>query len=95
MRITPTQAGQAVAVIRDYLGTAEMWLFGSRVYDARHGGNADLYARMPLPGVLLHETARASIALEQMLGHPVGLMVNNRKKRLICQIAREAGVRLR
>lgn len=94
MRITPTQAGQAVTVIRDYLGAAVRRLFGSHVNDAKHGGDADLYARMPLPCVLLHETARARIAQEQMLCHPVDLMVNNRKERLIYQTAREASVRL-
>ena len=94
MRITPTQAGQAVTVIRDYLGAAERRLFGSRANDARHGVDADLYVRVPLPGALPHETARARIALEQMLGHPVDRVVNNLKERLIYQIAREAGVRL-
>ena len=94
MRITPTQAGQAVAVIRDYLGAAGVWLFSSRVNDARHGGDVGLYAKTSLPGVLLRETARARVAPEQVSGRPADLVANNRKERLIYQIARETGGRL-
>ena len=96
MRITPTQARQTVAIIRDYLGPeAAVWLFGSRADDTRRGGDVDIYAETPLPGVLLHETVRAKIALEQVFGHSVDLVVNNhRKERPIYRIAREEGVRL-
>jgi len=96
MRITPAQAEQAVAIIRDYLGAeAAVWLFGSRVDDAKRGGDVDLYTETSLPGVLLRETVRAKIALEQTFGHSVDLVVNNHRKECpIYQIAREEGVRL-
>ena len=96
MRITPAQAEQAVTVIRDYLGAeAAVWLFGSRADDAGRGGDVDLYTETALPGVLLHETVRAKIALEQVFGRSVDLLVNNhRKNHPIYQIAREQGVRL-
>jgi predicted nucleotidyltransferase len=96
MRITPAQAEQAVAIIRDYLGAeAAVWLFGSRVDDAKRGGDVDLYAETSLPGVLLDETVHAKIALKDLFGRSVDLVVNNhRKARQIYQIAREEGIRL-
>ena len=96
MRITPAQAAQAVAIIRDYLGAeAAVWLFGSRVDDTKRGGDVDLYAETPLPGVLLDETVRAKIALKDLFGRSVDLVVNNHRRfRPIYQIAREEGVRL-
>jgi predicted nucleotidyltransferase len=96
MRITTTQAEQAVAIIRNALGAdAEVWLFGSRADDSKRGGDVDLYAETSLPGVLLDETVRAKIALNDIFGRSVDLVVNNhRKSRPIYQIAREEGIRL-
>jgi predicted nucleotidyltransferase len=96
MRITSTEAVQAISVIRNYLGEeAKVWLFGSRVDDAGRGGDVDLYAETTLPGVLLRETVRAKISLEHIFGRSVDLVVNNhRKDRPIYRIAREQGVRL-
>ncbi len=96
MRITPAQAEQAVAIIRNSLGAdAAVWLFGSRADDSKRGGDVDLYAETSLPGVLLDETVRAKIALNDLFGRSVDLVVNNhRKSRPIYQIAREEGVRL-
>ncbi|MBI5919502.1 MAG: nucleotidyltransferase domain-containing protein [Nitrosomonadales bacterium] len=96
MRITPAQAELAVSAIRTRLGAdAAVWLFGSRVDDARRGGDVDLYAETSLPGVLLRETVRTKIVLEEIFGRSVDLVVNNhRKERPIYQIAREQGVKL-
>ncbi|HCJ51484.1 MAG TPA: nucleotidyltransferase domain-containing protein [Gallionella sp.] len=96
MRISNTQAEQAVSIIRDALGSdAAVWLFGSRTDDSKRGGDVDLYAETSLNGVLLDETVRAKIALNDLFGRSVDLVVNNhRKSRPIYQIAREQGVRL-
>lgn len=96
MRITHTEAEQAVSIIRDALGSdATVWLFGSRTDDSKRGGDVDLYAESSLHGVLLNETVRAKIALNDLFGRSVDLIVNNhRKSRPIYQIAREQGVRL-
>ncbi|MDO9011426.1 MAG: nucleotidyltransferase domain-containing protein [Gallionella sp.] len=96
MRITNTQAEQAVRIIRDVLGAdATVWLFGSRTDDSKRGGDVDLYAETTLSGVLLDETVRAKIALNDLFGRSVDLVVNNhRKSRPIYQIAREQGIRL-
>lgn len=96
MRISATQAEQAVAVVRSHLGAnTAVWLFGSRTDDNKRGGDVDIYAETSLSGVLLHETVRAKIALEQVFGRSVDLVVNNhRKVRPIYQIAREQGTRL-
>jgi hypothetical protein len=54
-----------------------------------------LYAESSLAGVLLNETVWAKIALNDLFGRSVDLVVNNhRKSRPIYQIARERGVRL-
>ncbi len=96
MRITNTEAEQAVSIIRNALGSdATVWLFGSRVDDSKRGGDVDLYAESSLEGVLLDETVQAKIALNDLFGRSVDLVVNNhRKSRPIYQIAREQGVRL-
>ncbi|MDO8464822.1 MAG: nucleotidyltransferase domain-containing protein [Gallionella sp.] len=96
MRITNAQAEQAVTIIRDSLGAeAAVWLFGSRTDDTKRGGDVDLYAETSLRGVLLNETVRAKIALNDLFGRSVDLVVNNHRKfRPIYQIAREEGIRL-
>ena len=96
MRISNIQAEQAVSIIRKSLGEdAAVWLFGSRTDDSKRGGDVDLYAETSLNGVLLNETVRAKIALNDLFGRSVDLIVNNhRKSRPIYQIAREQGVRL-
>lgn len=96
MRISNTQAEQAVSIIRDSLGSdAAVWLFGSRTDDSKRGGDVDLYAESSLDGVLLNETVRAKIALNDLFGRSVDLIVNNHRKfRPIYQIAREQGVLL-
>ena len=96
MRISILQAEQAVAVVRTHLGAdAAVWLFGSRVDDNKRGGDVDIYAETTCAGVLLRETVRAKIALEQVFGRSVDLVVNNhRKQRPIYQLAREQGARL-
>ncbi|OGS90187.1 MAG: hypothetical protein A2Z95_02085 [Gallionellales bacterium GWA2_60_18] len=96
MRITNAQAEQAVSIIRESLGAeAAVWLFGSRVNDTKRGGDVDLYAETSLHGVLLDETVRAKIALSDLFGRSVDLVVNNhRKSSPIYQIAREEGIRL-
>ncbi len=96
MRITETQAKQAVTIVRRALGErAEVWLFGSRADDSKRGGDVDLYTETDLPGLLLDETVQARIALQDLFGRSVDLVVNNhRTQRPIYQIAREQGVRL-
>lgn len=96
MRITNTEAEQAVSIIRDALGSdATVWLFGSRTDDSKRGGDVDLYAETSLEGVLLDETVKAKIALNDLFGRSVDLVVNNHRiSRPIYQIAREQGVRL-
>lgn len=97
MRISNTQAEQAVSIIRDALGAdAAVWLFGSRTDDTKRGGDVDLYAETSLSGVLLDETVRAKIALNDLFGRSVDLVINNNRKSLpIYQIAREQGIRLK
>ncbi|PIV15217.1 MAG: nucleotidyltransferase domain-containing protein [Gallionellales bacterium CG03_land_8_20_14_0_80_55_15] len=81
MRISNTQAEQAVSIIRDALGSdAAVWLFGSRTDDSKRGGDVDLYAETSLNGVLLDETVRAKIALNDLFGRSVDLVVNNHRK---------------
>lgn len=96
MRITHGEAEQAVSIIRNALGSdATVWLFGSRADDSKRGSDVDLYAESSLAGVLLNETVKAKIALNDLFDRSVDLVVNNhRKSRPIYQIAREQGIRL-
>lgn len=96
MRISETEAKMAVNIIRKSLGSnAAVWLFGSRTDDSKRGGDVDLYAETSLEGVLLNETVQAKIALNDLFGRSVDLVVNNHRKSCpIYQIAREQGIRL-
>jgi predicted nucleotidyltransferase len=92
-----------VAIIREsaeavFGDQAQVWLFGSRVDDARRGGDIDLLIR-PAPGRsenLLREKIRFLGMLERALGERrIDVVIERRTNpQSIEKIALETGVRL-
>jgi len=71
-----------------------VWLFGSRVDDARRGGDVDLYVEPHQASTLL-SALRCKIALEESLDMHVDLVVKEPgKDKPIDQIAKKQGIRL-
>jgi predicted nucleotidyltransferase len=95
MRLTDAQRQSILLAARRNFGDdARIWLFGSRVDDARRGGDVDLYieASNPYP---LATALLCKRTLEDSLDLHVDLLVNDRQQsKPIFQIARETGVQL-
>jgi predicted nucleotidyltransferase len=70
MRISPEQHEAIVQLARRQFGVdAKVWLFGSRVDDARRGGDIDLLVELPaLPPDLAWQAALLEAALQMRLG---------------------------
>ena len=95
MRLTPSQHKYILRAAHQSFGAdANVWLFGSRVDDARRGGDVDLYVETTQPSTLL-SALRCKIALEESLDLHVDLIVKEHgKNKPIYQIAKKQGVQL-
>lgn len=95
MRLTASQ----IEIIRqaayqNFGADASVWLFGSRVDDARRGGDVDLYIESPRKNTLISEL-RCKITLEDSLDLHVDLIVKEPgKDKPIYQLAKTQGVQL-
>lgn len=91
-----TQAQQDLirqACLETFSANASVWLFGSRLDDARRGGDVDLYVEAG-PHQLMDEL-RCKIRLEEALDLPVDLIVRHPQDNSpIASIAKQEGVRL-
>lgn len=101
MRLSEREIGIIKAAARRHFGAdAEVRLFGSRVDDAKRGGDIDLYVSSHL--INATEALHAEMAfwsdLQARLGDQrIDILVDypaNRNRPPIYQIARERGVRL-
>ena len=71
MRLLADQIQSIQAVIRQIAGNqAKTWLYGSRLDDARRGGDVDLIVQTT-PPINLMQRARIKTQLESQLGLPV------------------------
>lgn len=95
MRLTPTQQKCILQATRQNFGAdANVWLFGSRVDDARRGGDIDLYVETAQASSPL-SALRCKIALEESLDLHVDLVVKEHGgNKPIYQIARKQGIQL-
>lgn len=95
MRITAEQIEAIKMLARRYFGEgAGLWLFGSRVDDARRGGDVDLYVEPAQESTIL-SALRCKIELEERLDLHVDLVVKERgKDKPIYQLAKTRGVQL-
>lgn len=83
------------AVLAEAGAEAEVYLFGSRLDDAAHGGDVDLYVESAQTLSPLQKAA-LKLRLESLLGLPVDLVVASKGKSPtpFQRIARHGGVRL-
>jgi len=94
MRIKPEQVELTIKVVHRYFADASVWLFGSRVDDAKKGGDFDFYIETAQTDIAL-PMARARGELTDSLGIKVDLAVNNHTKdKPIFRIAKSSGIRL-
>ncbi len=97
MRLSARQREVIVQEVASSLGAgAAVWLFGSRVDDARRGGDIDLYIETPQPVPALDQ-ARLAARLETRLHNHVDVVIcgpTDAADRPIFNIARATGVRL-
>jgi predicted nucleotidyltransferase len=74
MRLLADQIQSIQAVIRQIAGNqAKTWLYGSRLDDARRGGDVDLIVQTT-PPINLIQRARIKTQLESQLGLPVDVL---------------------
>lgn len=95
MRLTSAQHQCILQATQQSFGDdARVWLFGSRVDDARRGGDVDLYVETNQANTLM-SALRCKIDLEERLDLHVDLLVNEcGTNKPIYQIAKKQGVRL-
>lgn len=95
MRLTSSQIETIRQTARQNFGAdASVWLFGSRVDDARRGGDVDLYVESTQVNTLM-SALRCKIALEDSLDLHVDLIVKEPgKDKPIYQLAKTQGVQL-
>ncbi len=96
MRLKPEQVRFIKSTIARYFGEgARVWLFGSRVDDAKRGGDVDLFVQPddPVDRYLLR--MRCLSDLEEGLPYPVDLVVEDAGRELpIYRLALAEGVLL-
>lgn len=95
MRLTSTQRDAIIQIVSQHFGeNVKVWLFGSRVNDTKRGGDIDLYLESAQEHTLLSEL-RCKIILEETLGLPVDLIINqHNKNKPIYKIAKQQGILL-
>lgn len=95
MRLTTSQIETIRQTARQNFGAeASVWLFGSRVDNARRGGDVDLYIESTQKNTLMSEL-RCKVVLEDSLDLHVDLIVKEPgKDKPIYQLAKTQGVQL-
>lgn len=95
MRLTQDEQWLIKRIVAEIFGDdAELWLFGSRVDDAKRGGDVDLYVVPLSQDDLFMKRVRCLGRLEAVLLYPVDLVVHEAGRDLpIYRIAAQ-GIRL-
>ena len=98
MRLTPQQTEAIRSAVDDIYGEeSQLWLFGSRVYDNRRGGDIDLLVRPDsCGGYALMDKIRLLGKLERGLGErKIDIVIEApNDQRSIVQIAHKTGIPL-
>ena len=96
MRLTQLEINKIKELTNNVYGKSDVWLFGSRVYDDKRGGDIDLFIEMQQKSNLATKLALMT-KLQRSLGYrKIDLVVKgtDSKDRVIFEIAKEQGVLL-
>ena len=98
MRITSLEKEIIRSSVKKYFGrNAGVYIFGSRVYDDRKGGDIDLYITTDMPtSAIIRRKIGLLVDMEKGLGEQkIDVLINNHtKQKTIYEIAEKEGVRL-
>jgi predicted nucleotidyltransferase len=96
VRLTQDEQTLIKRIVAEIFGDdAKLWLFGSRVDDAKRGGDVDLYVVPVQADDLFMKRVRCLGRLEAVLLYPVDLVVADKSaSRPIDRIALKTGVLL-
>ena len=87
MRLSSKEKSIIKEQITMLFGEADVYLFGSRVDDAKKGGDIDLYIIPQISDKLFKKKMKIKVMLEDALHKPVDIVVAKNKERLIEQEA--------
>ena len=87
MRLSSKEKSIIKEQITMLFGEADVYLFGSRVDDAKKGGDIDLYIIPQISDKLFKKKMKIKVMLEDALDKPVDIVVAKNKERLIEQEA--------
>jgi predicted nucleotidyltransferase len=95
MRLTAFEISAIKQAVQTIFGTgSEVFLFGSRLDDAKRGGDIDLYIKPQIGNDLAH-MIKFQVLLEQRIGEQkIDVILATNENRLIEQQAMNSGVKL-
>jgi predicted nucleotidyltransferase len=95
MRLTAFEISAIKQAVQTIFGTgSEVFLFGSRLDDAKRGGDIDLYIKPQIGNDLAHKI-KFQVLLEQRIGEQkIDVILATNENRLIEQQAMNSGVKL-
>jgi len=97
MRINSNEAAFIKQKVKEYFGPkASVYLFGSRAYDNKKGGDIDLYIETDLKNSIYNRKIKLLAALQKVLGtRKIDIVINNSTIHIpIYDVAQTEGVRL-
>ena len=97
MRLKPFEVETIKSCLKESFGEgAKVYLFGSRIDDAKRGGDIDLYVVVePLPAEWLERRSAFWICLQERLGEQkIDILVSRNPEDSIERIARKEGIQL-
>ena len=94
MRLSKKEVDVIKRKTTEVFGNCSVFLFGSRVDDAKKGGDIDLYVIPKEKTQTFQKKAKLQVMLEDTLFKPVDIVVSYDDTRLIEKEAKENGIKL-
>ena len=95
MRLTPKEIEAIVTTFKEFFGSGEIFLFGSRVDDTKKGGDIDLYIDCMNKENLVEKKINFLVSLKRKIGEQkIDVVISRDKNRPIEQEALKKGIQL-